>query len=135
MPKMLSLGVTYSVVEEHVNMRLFPVFKYFSISNKQTISYINQSPESSVGFGNLRRCGTLVYHSAVRCGAVQGFSNGPRHGSCTGYLNTGKTQKDAERRKKTRKGAKRRGKTQKDGKKTQKSSKKAPKMYYIMISL
>ena len=32
--------------------------------------------ERLVGFGNLRRCGTLLYPSAVRCGAVQGFSNG-----------------------------------------------------------
>ena len=54
------------------------MFIYFkcSISNKQTISYFNQSSESSVGFGNFRRCGTLFYPSAVRCGAVQGFSNG-----------------------------------------------------------
>ena len=46
------------------------------MSDKQAISYINQFSESSVGFGNLRRCGTLFYPSAVRCGAVQGFSNG-----------------------------------------------------------
>ena len=51
-------------------------FKESRISNKQTISYMNPSSESSVGFGNLRRCGTLFYPSAVRCGAVQGFSNG-----------------------------------------------------------
>ena len=32
-----------------------------------TILYINQSSETLVGFGNLRRCGTLLYPSAVRC--------------------------------------------------------------------
>ena len=61
-------------------------FKQSSISNKQTISYINQSSKCSVGFGNLRRCGTLLYPSAVRCGAVQGFSNGLiRQTSMTGW--------------------------------------------------
>ena len=49
-----------------------------------------------------------------------------------GYLNTGKTRKDAKRpgkRQKDPERAKRRGKAQKDGEKTQKISKKTPKMY------
>ena len=37
-----------------------------TVQLKQTISYINQSLESSVGLGNLPRCGTLLYPSAVQ---------------------------------------------------------------------
>ena len=52
--------------------------------------------------------------------------------SKAGYLNTGKTRKDAKRRGKKQKDPERR---KKDGKKTQKISEMTPKMYYIMVSL
>ena len=59
-----------------------------------------------------------------------------------GYLNTGKTRKDAKRRGKKQKDAKRPGKAQKDAerrkktaKRPRKLAKRQTKMYYIMVSL